>query len=81
MCVSVCMCALHMGTLFYIIFLLAFWRRLCFFCALRGPTFCRQHVLAQDLPPEFAGETTLSCAASSSQARPGRDPKGYKETI
>lgn len=35
--------------------------------------FCRQHVLAQDPPPEFAGETTLSCAASSSSiSRPGQ---------
>lgn len=43
--------------------------------------FCRQHVLAQDLPPEFAGETTLSCAAASPAQARARPSKGYKETI
>lgn len=36
--------------------------------------FCRQHVLAQDLPPEFAGETTLSCAAASPAQARALDP-------
>lgn len=80
-CVWVCACVLCIWARNFISY---FCWRLCLFCALRGPTFLSParpgagsaaRIRRRDYPQLCRKHQ------QQQQARPGRDPKGYKETI